>query len=205
MSSLSFGVMSRKVGQSPGSCSLVQPNTGHCLGLSYTGPRSPPAAGVSPPISKAALAALLAALLFFFPLGTVVAVTFGGLPPGCRTADASEDFTAAASPDLSDVGWVTLLASGGPSGLVESVPWLSLPSSDITSGPAWGPPTVLTAEVVARGGSLPAVVADASRTLFPSASFTIRSSCVSLRGYAVTALITVCAALLVLIWATHTH
>ena len=54
----------------------------------------------------------------------------------------------------------------------------------------------LTTEVVAPGGSLPAVAAVALRTLFPSANFTIRSSCISLRGYAVTALITVCAALL---------
>ena len=103
---------------------------------------------------------------------------------------------AAASPDLDDVGRVALLASGGPSGSVESVPWLSLPSSDITSGPAWELPTVLTTEVVAPGGPLPAVAAVASRTLFPSASLTIRSSCAWLRGYAVTALITVCAALL---------
>jgi hypothetical protein len=55
---------------------------------------------------------------------------------------------------------------------------------------------VLTIGVVAPGGSLPAVAAVASRTLFPSANFTIRSSCMSLRGYAVTALITTCAALL---------
>jgi hypothetical protein len=138
MSSLSFSVMSRKVGQSPGSCPLVQPNTEHCHGLSRAGPRSSPAADVSPPISKAALAALLAALLFFFPLGTAVVVTFGGPSLGCRAADASEYFTAAASPDLGDAGRVTLLASGGPSGSVESEPWLLLPSSDITSGPAWG-------------------------------------------------------------------
>jgi hypothetical protein len=79
---------------------------------------------------------------------------------------------------------------------VESVRWLSLPSSDITSGPVWGLPTVLTTGAVAPGGSLPSVAVFASRTLFPSANFTIRSSWVSLRGYAVTALITVCAALL---------
>jgi hypothetical protein len=32
-SSLSFGVISRKVGQSPGACSLVQPNTGHLVAV----------------------------------------------------------------------------------------------------------------------------------------------------------------------------
>jgi hypothetical protein len=55
-SSLSFGVISRKVGQSPGACSLVQPNTGHCRGLSCSGVWSPPAAGDSPLASRAALA-----------------------------------------------------------------------------------------------------------------------------------------------------
>ncbi len=179
----------------------MQPNTGHCRGLSYTGPRSLPAAGDPPPISEAALAALLAAPLFFFLLGIVVAVPFSGPSPGCCAADASEDFTATASLYLGGVDWVILLASGGPSGSVESVPWLSFPSSDITSGPTWGPPTVLNADGPDRRsgrprGSLPAVAADASRTLFPSASFTIRSHCASLRGYTVTALITVCAALL---------
>jgi hypothetical protein len=148
MSNLSFVVISRKVGQSPGSCSLVQPNTGHCRGLSYIGPRSPSAVGVPPPISKAALAALLAALPFLFPLGIVVPAPFGGLPPGCCAAGASEGFKAADFTDLGDVGRVTLLASGGPSGSVESVPWLSLPSWGIISGPAWGLPMVLTAEVV---------------------------------------------------------
>jgi hypothetical protein len=116
MSSLSLGVMSRKVGQSPGSCSLVQPNTGHCRGLSHIGPRSPSAAGVPLPISKAALAAFLAALPFFFPLGIAVAASFGGLPPSCCAADASEGFKAAASTDLGDVGWAPCLQAAAPLG-----------------------------------------------------------------------------------------
>jgi hypothetical protein len=189
--------MSRKVGQSPGSCPHVQPNTGHCRGFSCTDSRSPLATDVSSPASAAALAALLAALLFFFPFGTVVVVAFGGPSLCCRKAGTSEHLSAAAPSELGVVGRAILLADGGPSGSVESVRWLSLPSSDITSRPVWGLPTVLTAEVVAPGGSPPAIAAVASRTLFPSANLTIRSSCISLRGYAVTALIPV--------WATHTQ
>ncbi len=163
MSSLSFGVMSRKVGQSPGSCLLVQPNTGHCRGSSCTGSCSPPAADVSPPIFAAALAALWAAFLLFFPLGTAVVVAFSGLPLGCCAADASKRLSAATSSDLGVVGHAVPLADGGPSGSVDSMRWLSLPSSDITSGPVWGLLMVLTIEVVAPGGSLPAVAAVASR------------------------------------------
>jgi hypothetical protein len=179
--------MSRKVRQSPGSCPLLQPNTGHCRGFSCTGPRSL----FSPPTSAAALAALLAALLLFFPLGAAVVVTFGGPSLCCCAAGVSEHFTAATSSDLGDVGRAVLLASGGPSGSVESVPWLSFPSSDIASDAAWELPMVLTTEVVTPGGHPARCHGVTSRTLFPSASFTIRSSCASLRGYSVTALITV--------------
>jgi hypothetical protein len=77
-SSLSFGVMSRNVGQSSGACFLVHPNTGHCT-LFFPGgpaaegawppaPPTGPAAGLAPSASLAALAALLAALFFFFLL-----------------------------------------------------------------------------------------------------------------------------------------
>ncbi|MFN9909344.1 MAG: hypothetical protein ACK56F_25045, partial [bacterium] len=55
---------------------------------------------------------------------------------------------------------------------------------------------VLATEMAVPGGPPPAVVIAASRILFPSASFTTRSNCASVRGYAVTILITVCAALL---------
>jgi hypothetical protein len=154
MSSLSFGVMSRKVGQSPGSDPLVQPNTGHCRGFSRTGPCSPLAADVSPPTSAAARV-LLAALLLFFPFGIVVVVTLGGPPLGCCAADASEYFTVTTSSDFGDAGRLVPLASGGPSGSVESMSWLSLTSSDITSDPIWRLPTVRTTEVVAPGGPCP--------------------------------------------------
>jgi hypothetical protein len=204
MSNLSRGAISRKVGQSPGSCSLVQPNTGHCRGLSYTGLHSPSVAGVPPPISEAALAALLAALPFFFPLGIVVVVPFSGLPPGCRAADASEDFTAAASLDLGGVDWVILLASGGPSGSVESVPWLSLPSSDIASDPAWRPPTDPTAE---RGRPREVSARRRGRRLEDSFSqcqlhypFQLRVVC----RLAVCQIEVACL-LAVLVWATHTQ
>ncbi len=121
MSSLSFGVISRKVGQSPGSCLLVQPNTGHCRGSSCTGPCSPLAADVTPPLSAAVLAALLAALPLLFPLGVAVAVTFGGSPLGCCAVGVSELFSAAAPPELGVVGRVALLADGSSPGSVESV------------------------------------------------------------------------------------
>jgi hypothetical protein len=51
-------------------------------------------------------------------------------------AGASEGSRVAASTDLGNVGWTTLLASGGPSDPVQSVPWPSPLPSDITSGPA---------------------------------------------------------------------
>ncbi len=74
-SNLSFGVISRNVGQSFGACFLIHPNTGHCLffrGGSATegawppAPPPGPAVGNPPPASLAALAAFLAALFFFF-------------------------------------------------------------------------------------------------------------------------------------------
>ncbi len=92
-------------------------------------------AGVPPLTSRAALAALLDALLFFFPPGIVIIVMIDGSPSGGCTAGAPEGSGAAAPTGLGDVGWTTLLASGGPSGPAQSVPWLSPSSSDITSGP----------------------------------------------------------------------
>jgi hypothetical protein len=77
-----FRVMSRKVGQSPGVCSLVQPNTGHCRGLSADSAWLPPVVDDSPSASKAALAALLAALLFLFPPGIAAIVLTDGFPHG---------------------------------------------------------------------------------------------------------------------------
>jgi hypothetical protein len=151
--------MSRKVGQSPGSCPLVQPNTGHCRGFSRAGPCSPLAAGVVPPVSAAALAAFLAALLLFFLFGIAVVVAFGGPPTGCCAAGIFGHLSAAAPPELGVVGRVALFADGDSSGSVESVRWLSLPSLDITSGLVRGLLAVLTAEVVTPGGSLPAVAA----------------------------------------------
>jgi hypothetical protein len=134
MSSLSFGVMSRKVGQSPGSCPLVQPNTGHCRGFSCTGPRSPLAADVVPLASVAALAAFLAALLLFFPLEGVVVVALGRSPIGCCAADASEPLSAATPSALGVAGRAVPFADGDSSGSVESARWLSHPSSDVASG-----------------------------------------------------------------------
>jgi hypothetical protein len=134
MSSLSFGVMSRKVGQLPGSCPLVQPNTGHCRGFSCAGPCSPLAADVVPPVSAAALAAFLAALLLFFPLGGVVVVAFGRSPVSCFAAGISEPLSVATPSALGVTGRAVLFAGGDSSGSVESVRWLLLPSSDIASG-----------------------------------------------------------------------
>jgi hypothetical protein len=196
MSSLSFGVMSRKVGQSPGSCPLVQPNTGHCRGSPCAGSRSPLAADVALLASAAALAAFLAALLLFFLSEGVVAAALGGVSPGGCVADASEPSSAAIPSAFGVADRAVPLADGDPPGSVESARWLSHPSSDITSGLVWGLPLVLATEVAAPGGPPPTVVIAALRTLFPSASFTIRSSCASVKGYAVTVLITVCAALL---------
>ena len=121
MSSLSFGVISRKVGQLPGSCLLVQPNTGHDRSSSRASPCSLLAAGVTPPLSVAVLAALLAALPLLFPLGVAVAVTFGESPLGCCAVGASEHFSAAAPLELGVVGRVALFADGSSSGSVEPV------------------------------------------------------------------------------------
>jgi hypothetical protein len=134
MSSLSFGVMSRKVGQSPGSCPLMQPNTGHCRGFSCTDSCSPLAADAPSPATAAALPALLAALLLFFPIGLAVVVEFSVPSLCCRAAGTPEHLLAAAPSELGVVGLAVLLADGGPSGSVESARRLSLPSSDITSG-----------------------------------------------------------------------
>jgi len=134
MSSLSFGVMSRKVGQSPGSCPLVQPNTGHCRGSSCAGSRSPLAADVVPLASAAALAAFLAALLLFFPLEGVVVVALGRSPIGCCVADASKPLSAATPSALGVAGCAVPFAGGDSSGSVESARWLSHPSSDVASG-----------------------------------------------------------------------
>jgi hypothetical protein len=92
-SSLSFGVMSRNVGQSFGACSLVQPNTGHCRDF-LTGGAWPPSAACEPPsASKAALAALLAALFFFFPPWVIAAALADGvLPDGCAAGVPDDEW-----------------------------------------------------------------------------------------------------------------
>jgi hypothetical protein len=124
------------VGQWPGACSLVQPNTGHCRGLSDSGAWLPFVAGDPPLASRAALAAFLATLLFLFPPGTVIIVLTDGSPPGGCATDAPEGPRATASCRLGDAGRTTPLVSGGPSGPVQSVAWLSSSLSDTTSGSA---------------------------------------------------------------------
>jgi hypothetical protein len=76
----------------------------------------------------------LAALLLFFPVGLVIVVEFNEPSLCCHAAGTPEHLSASAPSELGVVGLAVLLADGGPSGSVESVRWLSLPSSDITSG-----------------------------------------------------------------------
>ncbi len=125
ISSLSFGVMSRKVGQSPGSWPLVQPNTGHCRGFSCAGSNSPSAAGVALLAPAAALAAFLAALLLFFPPEGVVTTALGGALPGGCAAGVSGSSSAATPSALGVAGRTAPLVGGGSSGSVESARWSS--------------------------------------------------------------------------------
>jgi hypothetical protein len=65
-----------------------------------------------PPVSVAALAAFLAALLLFFPVGIAVVVAFGGPPLGCCAAGTSEHFSAAVPPELGVADRAVLFAEG---------------------------------------------------------------------------------------------
>jgi hypothetical protein len=109
--------MLRKVGQSFGACSLVQPNTGHCCDLLTGGAWPPSATGEPPPASKAALAALLAALFFFFPPWVVAAaLACGVVPEGCAAGVPDDDWAACRG--SGDAGHAFPVASDDPFGLV---------------------------------------------------------------------------------------
>jgi hypothetical protein len=93
-----------------------------------------------------------------------------------------------------DAGRTSPLAGGDPSG-----PWRGSRPHPRTPPPARpdGRQRVPPLKSLPGGGGSPSTVtAGTTGTLFPSANLTIRSSCASLRGFAVAALITACVALL---------
>ncbi len=111
--------MSRKVGQSFGACSLVQPNTGHCCDFIAGGAWPPSAAGEPPSASKAALAALLAALFFLFPPWVVAAaLACGAAPGGCAAGVPDDDWVACRG--SGDAGRAFPVVGDDPFGLVRS-------------------------------------------------------------------------------------